>query len=116
MKPSEFKQIIKESVREAIQDELKDILLEALKTTKTQVTEHVVSRNINDVAPTADKRQAYMNVLNETAGFAPGAETISMNTNNIFRPTGTNTAAEGSSLPPGEVDMSQIMGLLNPNK
>jgi hypothetical protein len=116
MKPSEFKQIIKESVREAIQDELKDILLEALKTTKTQVTEHVVSKNINDVIPTADKRQAYMNVLNETAGLAPGAETIGMNTNNIFRPTGTNTAAEGSSLPPGEVDMSQIMGLLNPNK
>jgi hypothetical protein len=39
-----------------------------------------------------------------------------MNTNNLFRPTGTNTATEGSSLPPGEVDMSQIMGLLNPNK
>jgi hypothetical protein len=36
-----------------------------------------------------------------------------MNSNNIFRPTATNTAAEGSSLPPGEVDMSQIMGLLN---
>ena len=29
MKPSEFKQIIKESVKEAIQEELKDILLEA---------------------------------------------------------------------------------------
>ena len=116
MKPSEFKQIIKESVREAIQDELKDILLEALKTTKTQVTEHVVSRNIDNVIPTADKRQSYMNILNETAGFTPGAETINMNTNNLFRPTGTNTAAEGSSLPPGEVDMSQIMGLLNPNK
>jgi len=55
-----------------------------------------------------------MDVLNETAGF--NGDTISMNTNNIFRPTGTNTAAEGSALPPGELDMSQIMGLLNPNK
>ena len=27
-----------------------------------------------------------------------------------------NTAAEGSSLPPGEVDLSQIAGLLNMNK
>ena len=54
-----------------------------------------------------------MSVLNETAGLSPDGGTISMNSNNIFRPTATNTAAEGSSLPPGEVDMSQIMGLLN---
>jgi len=33
MKSSELKKLIKESVREAIQEELKDILLEAVKTT-----------------------------------------------------------------------------------
>ena len=114
MKSSEFKKIIKDSVKEAIQEELREILLEAVRTPKltpastgfTSVTENIIA------AP--EKRQRYMDVLNETAGF--NGETISMNTNNIFRPTGTNTAAEGSSLPPGEVDMSQIMGLLNPNK
>jgi hypothetical protein len=113
MKPSEFKQMIKESVREAIQAELKDILLEALKTPKIPVTEHISPKITDNIIPTADKRKAYMSVLNETAGFSPDGSTISMNSNNIFRPTATNTAAEGSSLPPGEVDMSQIMGLLN---
>jgi len=113
MKPSEFKQIIKESVREAIQAELKDILLEALRTPKTQVTEHISPKVVENIIPTADKRQAYMSILNETAGLSPDGGTISVNSSNIFRPTATNTAAEGSSLPPGEVDMSQIMGLLN---
>jgi phage baseplate assembly protein W len=39
MKPSEFKKLIKESVREAIQEELKDILLEAIKSNKQPITE-----------------------------------------------------------------------------
>ncbi len=39
MKPSDFKKIIKEAVREAIQEELKDILLEAVRAPKTIVTE-----------------------------------------------------------------------------
>jgi hypothetical protein len=37
-----------------------------------------------------------------------------MNTDNIpFRPSAANTAAEGSSLPPGELSMNQIMGLMS---
>jgi hypothetical protein len=39
MKPSEFKKLIKESVREAIQEELKDILLEAVRSNKQPITE-----------------------------------------------------------------------------
>jgi hypothetical protein len=65
-----------------------------------------------------DRRKKYMDVLGETAGFnmpefTPGGDNnISFNSN-AFRPTTVNTAAEGSALPSGEVDMNQIMGLLN---
>jgi hypothetical protein len=39
MKSTDFKKIIKEAVREAIQEELKDILLEAVKAPKQIVRE-----------------------------------------------------------------------------
>ena len=43
MKSTELKKFIKEAVREAIQEELKDILLEAVRAPKTQVvTEHSI--------------------------------------------------------------------------
>ena len=116
MKPSEFKKLIKESVREAIQEELKDILLEAVRTPKTTPVGTGFGSVTEAPIPAPEKRQRYMDILNETAGYSLNNDTISVNTTNIFRPTGTNTAAEGSALPPGEVDMSQIMGLLNPNK
>ena len=45
--------------------------------------------------------------------FVPGGDNnINLNTN-TFKPTAVNTAAEGSALPSGEVDMDQILGLLN---
>ena len=116
MKPSEFKKIIKESVKEAIQEELKDILLEAVRAPKLTPVGTGFGTVTESVIPAPEKRQRYMDILNETAGVKPGMETISVNSNNVFRPTAANTAAEGSSLPPGEVDMSQILGLLNPNK
>jgi len=114
MKANDFKKIIKQAVKEAIQEELKDILLEAVKAPKMQQASvgnyGAVTENLSSVIPTADKRQKYMEILNETAGI--GQDTISFNTNS-FVPRPMNTAAEGSSLPPGELDMSQIMGLLN---
>jgi hypothetical protein len=39
MKPSELKSFIKEAVREAIQEELKDILLEAVRAPKIPIVE-----------------------------------------------------------------------------
>lgn len=116
MKPSDFKKIIKESVKEAIQEELKEILLEAVRAPKSTPVGTGFGTVTENVIPAPEKRQLYMDILNETAGISTG--TISLNSNNVntFRPTVTNTAAEGSALPPGEVDMSQIMGLLNPNK
>jgi hypothetical protein len=114
MKPTEFKKIIKEAVKEAIQEELKDIILEAVKSPKGTPIGVGGTGVVNEtVVPTVEKRQRYMEILNETAGITPGMDTISVNSSNVFRPTSTNTAAEGSALPPGEVDMSQIMGLLS---
>ena len=114
MKPSEFKQIIKESVKEAIQEEIKDILLEALKSPKTVVTESKqMLTSDNDTETLLTKRQKYMDILGETAGIAPGKDTISFNSSNVFKPTGGDTTSEGSALPSGELNMNQIMGLLN---
>jgi len=121
MKPIEFKQIIKQAVREAIQEELKDILLEAVRSPKTMVVEaKQLLTSLPESTPelAVDRRKKYMDVLGETVGFnmpefTPGGDNnISLNSN-TFRPTTVNTAAEGSALPSGEVDMSQIMGLLN---
>jgi transcription elongation factor GreA-like protein len=42
MKPSELKSFIKEAVREAIQEELKDILLEAVRAPKAPIVETYV--------------------------------------------------------------------------
>jgi hypothetical protein len=114
MKPSEFKTIIKEAVKEAIQEELKEILLEAVRAPKViqagtlPITENVI--------PAAEKRRAYMDIIKETAGINPGMDTISMNTNNLgagtFQPTPRDTVSEGSALPPGEVGLDQIIGLM----
>ena len=114
MKTSALKTIIKEAVREAIQEELKDILLEAVKTPKviTQVPVAPVVENFTPSTPTQpvmsaeDKRTAYKNILGDTHA--------SLNTNNVqsFQPQTDMDVANGT-LPSGEVDMSQIMGLMN---
>jgi hypothetical protein len=113
-----LKKIIKESVKEAIQEELKEILLESIKSSKTPVVESQFRPQTQvQVEPTRDlaaMRQSYMSVLGETANNL-GQDTLSFNTNS-FVPRPVNTAAEGSSLPPGEVDLSQIASLLNMNK
>ena len=114
MKTSALKTIIKEAVREAIQEELKEILLEAVKTPKviTQPTHTApVMESKAPVVPqtptmTAEaKRAAYENILGDTAAF---------NTNSVqqFQPQAGMDVANGT-LPPGEVDMSQIAGLMS---
>jgi hypothetical protein len=116
MKLSELKSVVKEAVREAIQEELKDILLEAIKSPKQVVTEHAAYTPIS-VAPQvpsplnpqakADMRDAYRNILGETAA--------SFNTSQLTKPlqiTSTDTTSPNASLPSGEVDMSMIMGLM----
>ena len=115
MKLTELKKVLKETVREVIQEELKDILLEAVKTPKV-VTQTPVMESFNPTVPTPspttpvmssqERRDAYKNTLGETAA--------SFNTNNAqtFRPNPGMDVANGT-LPEGNVGMDQIMNLMN---
>jgi len=113
MKSTDFKKIIKEAVREAIQEELKDILLEAVRSPKQVVRESFsptvpVQPTVNPTftQPTMELRSKYADVLGETA--------MSFTTNDItqpFRPQSSDPV--NGNLGAGELGMDQIMGLLN---
>jgi len=120
MKPSEFKKLIKESVREAIQEELKDILLEAVRSNKQPITEsyrvsddRTLNFNTNSIPhqqpakASVDTKKAYMDILGEMAqGPKSGFE-------GEFKVNGpVNTMSEGSALPEGQLGLDQIMGLI----
>tara|TARA_R110000868_G_scaffold189304_1_gene432234 strand:- start:669 stop:1037 length:369 start_codon:yes stop_codon:yes gene_type:complete len=120
MKPSEFKKLIKESVREAIQEELKDILLEAVRSNKQPITEsyrasdnRTLNFNTNSIphqipsTPKINPKQAYMDILGEMSqGPKSGFD-------GEFKVSGpVNTMSEGSALPEGQLGLDQIMGLI----
>ena len=113
MKIDVLKKLIKESVREVIQEELKDILLEAVRTPKTVVRESYSPTTIpvspsqpTFTPPTMNARQAYMDVMNETA-----LSFTSRDAQVPFRPQVSDPV--NGSLGAGEVGMDQIMNLLN---
>lgn len=120
MKLTELRKIIREEVREAIQDELKDILLEAVRSPKTVVAESSTSENVTPTSKPkniAEQRAAYASILGD---MKPGQDTLSFNsthavaTANTLQVTpGMNTSGEGSQLPSGNVGLDQIMGLMN---
>lgn len=109
-----FKKIIKESVREVIQEELRDILLEAVKSPKTVMSEIVQPNTYAQPRASqpkqlssAERRAMFGNILEDmqSGGVA--------STNNIpFRPTGPIDPINGS-LPEGELGLDQIMGLMS---
>jgi hypothetical protein len=109
MKTQALKKIIKEAVREVVQEELKEILLEAIKSPKQTIVESVPTSTPTQPLPGSNtayqsKREAYQNIL--------GDMQQAFNTQHVpkpFNPTGT---MPGSDLPDGELDMSQIMGLM----
>ena len=114
MKTTELKNMIKGAVKEAIQEELKDILLEAVRAprisniTPTVVQESVTPTQQQTQTPQLtpeDKRAAYKNILGEM-----GNSFTSNNVPQKFNPAGADSI--NGSLPAGEVDMSQIAGLL----
>ena len=126
MKLSQLKSIVKDAVKEAIQEEMKDILMEAVRSPKQTVYENRMGTPTTDVAapsptnpimqstlPETDKvalRENMMNVLN---GMRPGANgTLNANTNSVPLQVRSTDTINGS-LPQGEVNMDQIMGLMN---
>jgi len=109
MKIDVLKKLIKESVREVIQEELKDILLEAVRTPKTVVRESysptttpVLPSQPTFTPPVMDARKAYMDVMNETA-----LSFTSRDAQVPFRPQVSDPV--NGNLGDGEVAMDQIM-------
>lgn len=130
MKLSQLKTIVKEAVKEAIQEEMKDILLEAVRSPKATIYENrmgtpttnvAAPSSINPVAqsplPEPDRVQLKENMMNVLNGMLPGnGGTINANSSMVNQPlqiTSTDTMSANSSLPTGEVNMDQIMGLMN---
>jgi hypothetical protein len=121
MKTQEFKKIIKEAVREAIQEELKDILLEAVRAPKAPIIETPVGVGGYGTVTTtqapqksaAEKRAMMESIMGD---MRRGQDTISLTTANLnplqVQP-GMNTTGEGSALPSGNVGLDQIMALMS---
>jgi len=115
MKTDILKKLIKEAVKEVFQEEMKDILLEAVRGNKQSITESEMktfSFNTNSIPhqqpkPNVNAKQAYMDILGEMAqGPKSGFD-------GDFKVNGpVNTMSEGSSLPEGQLGLDQIMGLM----
>ena len=127
MKSTDFKKIIKEAVREAIQEELKDILLEAVRAPKALIQEayqmHPVTVDATTTSvpqkSTLEKRAMMERIMGD---MRRGKDTLSFNSTDargagINQTTlqvapGMNTSGEGSALPSGNVGLDMIMGLM----
>jgi hypothetical protein len=131
MKPSELKSFIKEAVREAIQEELKDILLEAVRAPKTPIIEAPVGGvgfGITTTSPTPTKSSAEKRAMMESimGDMRRGQDTLSfnsmdargasMNQTTLQVTPGMNTTGDGSKLPEGNVGLDMIMGLMKGGK
>jgi hypothetical protein len=112
MKPQDFKKLIKDAVREAIQEELKDILLEAVRAPKTVVNEsrdtyaqpHVEKpRQLS----AQERRNMFSGILGEMQNGGVATSVYAGN----FQPKSTDTI--NGALPEGSVGLDQIMNLMN---
>ena len=128
MKLSQLKSIVKDAVKEAIQEEMKDILIEAVRAPKQTVYENRMGTPTTDVAAPSpmnpvmqtsmpdDKRIAMKeNIQNVLGSMMPGANgTLSATTANVPLQMGSgDTTSPNGSLPDGNVSMDQIMGLMS---
>ena len=121
MKTSVFKQLIKEAVKEVFQEEMKSILLEAVRAPKTIVNESLRDTYIKPSKNTysqpnienpktlspEERRAMFGNIIENMSGNS----TITTNDMTTFIPRPVNV--ENGSLPEGNVGLDQIMGLMN---
>jgi hypothetical protein len=113
MKTTEFKKLIKEAMKEAIQEELKDILLEAVRAPKTVVNEAIrdtyAQPHIEKPKKlTPAERQAMFGGILEEMQYG-GAATSQYAGN--FQPKSVDPI--NGTLPEGSVGLDQIMALMN---
>jgi len=119
MKQSELKNLIKTAMKEAIQEELKDILLEAVRNNKQPVNEsyrvsddRTLSFNTNSiphqqpVKNSIDTKKAYMDILGEMAQGPKSGFGGEFKVNKNIDPV-------NGTLPEGQLGLDQIMGLIN---
>ena len=115
MKIEGLKKLIKVAVKEAIQEELKEILLEAVKSNKPTLHESMVPGSVNignkpnnnNPSDLAQKyKDSMMGILDETA--------ISFTSKDAtpFDPTGVDPL--NGALPENGLSMDQITNLMNP--
>lgn len=107
----------KQVVRDVFRDELKDIIIESFKSNNTLNQQPIneiqqdlplvnLKNNPKSILKGEELREAYRNVLNETANFNTSQFT------GTFNPNGAPIDNENGALPKGEVDMEQIVKLM----
>ena len=119
MKLTELKSIVKTAVREAIQEELKDILLEAVKTPKQVVQEYrpaapVAATPVHQPLPENDRVAMRENIQNVLGNMMPGSNgTVNATTANMpLQVSSGDTTSPNGQLPAGNVSTDQIMNLM----
>jgi hypothetical protein len=123
MKSDVFKKIIKEAVRETFQEEIKGILLEAIKnnnSSKINIGESL--NNTGGVVPSSPANinntkkdewvSTYRTYYDNVILGNNNSDSLSFNTSDISTVPLSSPPMEGA-LPSGEVSLNQIMGLIN---
>lgn len=117
MKAGDFKKMIKEAVREVFQEEMRDILLEAVRSPKVPVGAGgfgTVTETVRQTPTISENSRAvYRDMMSNM--FNPNGTTAftTAQAAPAYTPPPISTVGEGSSLPSGEVNLDQIMGLMN---
>ncbi len=110
MKVNELKKILKEVIRETFREEIKDILLEAVKGNKGGYIPK------EEPAPTTTPPPQNSNLAEqyrrEMAGIFNEMGNKNQQPSKEFEPRMVDTTAEGSALPEGEVSWDQINSLI----
>ena len=114
MRVSQLKTLIKETVREVFQEEIKDLLMEALTSKTLPASPPPIQEAASPSPPTpqmkSSLRDQYTQMMNGEMNF-------NTETTPAYRPISPQMAiGEGSPLPPGEVNLNQIANIMNPNK
>ena len=118
MKAGDFKKMIKEAVREVFQEEMREILIEAVKSPKMPVAPSygLVAETRTTAGTTTlseSSKQAYRDMMNGMFNTDSATPFTTTQVTPSYNPPPISTVGEGSSLPMGEVNLDQIMGLMN---
>ena len=112
MKLTELRKVIREEVKAAIQEELKDILLEAVRSPKSSITENTSVVTTPTTKPDPSAQKAFRQQMLSQMTAAGGNLNLSTSDVGTFQPSGP-TSGEGSALGTGDVGLDQIMGIMN---